>query len=72
MGRATLPRLILHENYRVGCCVGPELGVDSRRDRSEAPTVVLAGNGGEIKPSNRAKELGLKMAPVSVLNLDLT
>lgn len=41
-------------------------------DRWEAPLVVLAANGGELRPSNRAKEQGLKMGPVSLLDLDLT
>ena len=41
-------------------------------DRWEAPLVVLAANGGELRPSNRAKEQGLKMGPISLLNLDLT
>lgn len=41
-------------------------------DRWEAPLVVLAANGGELRPSNRAKEQGLKMGSVSLLNLDLT
>lgn len=65
-GGAALPRLARQQGHRISV-----RNLDGR-DRCEAPLVVLAGNGGELKPSNRAKEQGLKMGPVSLLNLDLT
>lgn len=65
-GRAALPRLILQQDHLVS------VRNLEGHDRCEAPLVVLAGNGGELRPSNRAKEQGLKMGPVSLLNLDLT